>query len=63
MNGGLSVLGHQALHKGDVLRLGGFAALALLLVPGLPLGLALQVEEAGLGGGVVAHGALLEEGV
>lgn len=59
----LGILGHQALHEGDVLLLGSLATLALLLVPGLPLGLALEVEQTGLGSVVVTHAGLLEEGV
>jgi len=59
----LGVLGHQTRHEGDVLLLGSLAALALLVVPGLPLGLALEVQETRLGGIVVAHTGLLEQGV
>lgn len=47
----------------DVFSLGSFFGFSLKLGPGFPLGLALEVQHAGLVGVVVSGGALLEEGV
>lgn len=57
------VLGDELGHLGDVRLLGRVLGHALLAVPRLPLGLALQVQHAGLVCVVVANGALLEESV
>lgn len=59
----LGILGHQTLDEGNVLLLGGLGGFALLLVPCLPLGLALQIQQAGFAGLIVANGGLLEESV
>lgn len=59
----LGILGHQTRDEGDVLLLCSLRGLALLLAPGLPLGLALQIQKARLAGLVVADGGLLEEGI
>lgn len=59
----LGILGNQSLDEGNVFLLCCLGGLALLLAPGLPLGLALQVQKAGLAGLVVANGGLLEEGI
>ncbi|QSI28427.1 hypothetical protein GNX71_02045 [Variovorax sp. RKNM96] len=53
----------QGLDQVDVLLLGLVAARALLGGPGVPLGARDDVAEAGLLGGVVAFGGLLEEAV
>lgn len=59
----LGILGHQTLDEGNILLLCRLGGLALLLVPCLPLGLALQIEQAGFAGLVVANGGLLEQRV
>ena len=51
------------LDLGDVSSLGIILAHTLLGLPGVPLGLALQVEHAGARGVDVANGSLLEESV
>jgi hypothetical protein len=53
----------ELVDKLDVSLLGVFLGLALSGIPGLPLGLALKVEHAGLAGVAVTEGALLEERV
>lgn len=57
------ILGRQFLDKLNVRLLGRILAGSFLVRPRLPLGLALQVEHAGLFGGVVPDGGLLEQGV
>lgn len=55
---------HRSTHRKqglDVLLLGGLGVLSLLLVPGIPLGLADKVEHAGARGVDVTDGGLLVE--
>lgn len=59
----LGVLGGQFVDKGNVVGFGLFLRHPLLVFPGLPLGLALEVHDAGLVGGVVTDGGLLVQPV
>jgi hypothetical protein len=58
-----TVLGEQLLSDFDILALCYLLGFSLALVPGLPLGLGLEAEHAGLLSGVVANAGLLEPSV
>lgn len=59
----LGVLGCVLLVGGNVGRLGGISGQSLVLVPCIPLGLALQIQCTRLGGVIVTSSSLLVETV
>jgi len=59
----LEEFGLEGLYEGDVLLLGLILALALVVVPRVPLGAGLELNRPRLRGGVIASGGLLVEAV